>query len=282
MIPTEIELHISEYKDILRDDPGAEEYLREKVSFAGRYAFIELDGGESESESLSDITIDKLYASARHISHERASSYFMQYRTISELPASKVRNILEVGPGRGRLTALLTQSGYVVKTADVDKNTNPDVVAALPNLPFDDGEFDLTCAFQVLQHLPYPDSLKAIVELARCSNRFILLSFPDQTRSIYLKGQLRLPWGRLRRFAFKFGMFTRLPGRAVDRDTYPMGNDSHEFRAHRWELSRKSYSRSNLLSDIDKLGIRVIDSFHNPDFPFHYFVLAEKRESANS
>lgn len=248
------------------------------------WAIIKLDGGENETRSLSDKTRDHLYERARAVSPERSSSYLLQHATICQLPASEVRKVLEVGPGRGVLTALLSLSGYSVKTADVAGHTNPtapDILASLPNLPFSDGEFDLTCAFQVLQHLPYSESLEAVNELARCSNRYILLSYPYQTRGFYLKGRLQLPWGKLSRFKFAFRMFKRLPGRAIDRDTAPANTESQMFRAHRWELNRKSYPEGRLMADLEQLNIRVLKSFHNPEFPFHFFVLAEKRTSLN-
>jgi hypothetical protein len=38
---------------------------------------------------------------------------------------------------------------------------------------------------------------------------------------------------------------------------------------------------SRLVRDLNELDIHVIDSFHNPEFPFHFFVLAEKRGTSN-
>jgi SAM-dependent methyltransferase len=285
MTPVFAELIVSAFNDIVRNDPDAEAYLRDTTIFTGKWAIVKLDGGENESKALSSRTIDQLYAIARNIPADRASSHLLQHSTICDLPASKVRNILEVGPGRGVLTALLKISGYKVKTVDVDGNSNPtapDVIASLPVLPFEDGEFDLTCAFQVLQHLSYSDSLAAVQELARCSRKYILLSYPYQTRALYLNGRVRLPWGRLRRFQFDFRLFKRLPGRSTDRDTNSDHTGSQNFRAHRWELNRKSFPESKLLADLNELGLQIINSFHNPEFPFHFFVLAEKHDGSIS
>jgi SAM-dependent methyltransferase len=46
------------------------------------------------------------------------------------------------------------------------------------NLPFADGEFDLACAIEVLEHVPDPEH--TVSEMARCASRHLLVSVPRE------------------------------------------------------------------------------------------------------
>jgi len=46
------------------------------------------------------------------------------------------------------------------------------------NLPFADGEFDLACAIEVLEHVPNPEH--TVGEMARCAARHLLVSVPHE------------------------------------------------------------------------------------------------------
>ncbi len=46
------------------------------------------------------------------------------------------------------------------------------------NLPFADGEFDLACAIEVLEHVPDPEH--TVSEMARCAERHLLVSVPRE------------------------------------------------------------------------------------------------------
>jgi len=71
------------------------------------------------------------------------------------LESEGLKSILEIGPGPGLLTALLRQFQFQVTTVDIAMDILPDVVGSLSEMPFRDGAFDATCAFQVLEHLPF-------------------------------------------------------------------------------------------------------------------------------
>jgi 2-polyprenyl-3-methyl-5-hydroxy-6-metoxy-1,4-benzoquinol methylase len=46
------------------------------------------------------------------------------------------------------------------------------------NLPFADGEFDLACAIEVLEHVPDPEH--TVSEMARCASSHLLVSVPRE------------------------------------------------------------------------------------------------------
>jgi 2-polyprenyl-3-methyl-5-hydroxy-6-metoxy-1,4-benzoquinol methylase len=51
-------------------------------------------------------------------------------------------------------------------------------VAGAERLPFAAGEFDLVCAVELLEHLPYPEH--SLSEMVRCAKRHVLLSVPRE------------------------------------------------------------------------------------------------------
>src|SRR3546814_5404444 len=69
--------------------------------------------------------------------------------------------------------------GVPVETLDIDPELKPDHVASVTELPFADGEFDVVCAFQMLEHVPYDVSLAAFAEMSRVANRAVIISLPN-------------------------------------------------------------------------------------------------------
>ncbi len=117
-----------------------------------------------------------LWSGARVIPPER----FNTWPLVSELAAGADK-LLEVAPGlRPRLPLDRTQF-LDVSMAAVDKlqaqgaHAQPGLISALP---FADGEFDLVCAFDIVEHVQ--DDQRAFAELARVckSGAVLLLSVP--------------------------------------------------------------------------------------------------------
>ena len=114
-------------------------------------------------------------------------------RTLDELfgraaPAS----VLDVGCGEGVLThrwAELLEDRRVVGIdledpklrAEWEQRTRPNldfVVQEATSLPFRDGEFDLACATEVLEHVPEPEA--TVAEMARVASGHLLVSVPRE------------------------------------------------------------------------------------------------------
>jgi ubiquinone/menaquinone biosynthesis C-methylase UbiE len=102
-------------------------------------------------------------------------SYHYQIKTIIK---TKPKKVLEIGKGNGLVSDYLKKSKIKVTTCDFDKRLKPDVVADIRKIPFKDKKFDLVYACQVLEHLPWSESLKAIKELKRVSKKYVLISLP--------------------------------------------------------------------------------------------------------
>lgn len=96
-------------------------------------------------------------------------------------------SVLDVGCFEATLRDLVTSSRYT----GIDIAGAPDVrldLEGITRLPFDDGAFRCVLCIEVLEHI---DNLHAIFdELARVSNRYIIVSLPNCWR------EARLPIGR--------------------------------------------------------------------------------------
>jgi ubiquinone/menaquinone biosynthesis C-methylase UbiE len=114
-------------------------------------------------------------------------------RTLAELfRAAAPSSLLDVGCGEGVLTHKWAQSisGRVVGIdledpaiqAEWAKRQAPNLeyrVMKAENLPFADGEFDLACAIEVLEHVPDPEH--TVAEMARVARGgHVLVSVPRE------------------------------------------------------------------------------------------------------
>jgi SAM-dependent methyltransferase len=108
-------------------------------------------------------------------------------QAISEVDASAIRQVLDVGCGEGTLTAHLSSllpkahirgidvSGTGVQIAHQSYG-GPSVSFACLPVQDDAGQYDLVSAFEVLEHIE--DWLPFVTEMAQRSRRYLLLSFP--------------------------------------------------------------------------------------------------------
>jgi 2-polyprenyl-3-methyl-5-hydroxy-6-metoxy-1,4-benzoquinol methylase len=113
-------------------------------------------------------------------------------RSLGELfERAAPRSVLDVGCGEGVLTHRWAQAldGRVVGIdledptiqAEWESRLAPNLeyrVMKAENLPFADGEFDLACAIEVLEHVPDPDH--TVGEMARVSSGHLLVSVPRE------------------------------------------------------------------------------------------------------
>ena len=93
------------------------------------------------------------------------------------LNAPKRRSLLDVGAGDGRLAAAWADAGWIVRACEpeasmraVSRRRHPQVdtvSGALPDLPFEDGAFDVVVANFVLNHVASPR--RSAAELRRVS-----------------------------------------------------------------------------------------------------------------
>jgi ubiquinone/menaquinone biosynthesis C-methylase UbiE len=105
-------------------------------------------------------------------------------------PRGPVESLLDVGCGDGFFCSWIQESKVLRRIAGTDISSTRVERAAervpagefrvgqLPELPFRDQEFDVVTLIEVLEHLPEP--IKALHELRRIGNRYVIITVPDR------------------------------------------------------------------------------------------------------
>ncbi|MEK7098909.1 MAG: class I SAM-dependent methyltransferase [Patescibacteria group bacterium] len=192
--------------------------------------------------------------------------YFHQIRAVrSELRENggdlDKFSVLEIGPSHGLVTGYLRKFGVKVTTLDIKPEYTPDVVGDVCELPFADDSFSMAIACEVLEHMPFTDSLKALRELRRVVKRTIFISVPDARRTL-LQMRLKLPFCR------EISLTIRVP--TLQRQIVTVA------RAHNWEIGKRGYPPSYVRSSIRRAGFRILREGSLPDTPRNYYFLLEK------
>ena len=197
--------------------------------------------------------------------HYKFKSYMDKGRWISvwhqlnEVIKLDPETVLEVGPGPGLFKNVASNFGIHVETIDLDPELKPDHVGSVTALPFDDAAFDVTCAFQMLEHLPYSVSLDAFRELVRVSKKAVIISLPD-AESVF-RWQVWIP---------KLAAFDRL--------IPPVGGKpkEHVFDGeHYWEINKVSYMLDKVIQDFEKIA-NLESTYRVMENPYHRFFIFKK------
>jgi SAM-dependent methyltransferase len=139
------------------------------------------------------------YALGEYDDFKRWTSYWHQIQTIRRC---RPRRVLEIGVGSGVLSWYMRQKLKLdVTTVDIDPALQPDIVSDLRELRsrVAPGSFDLVCAFQVLEHLPFHQFEPALAELAAASRDHVVITLPNNGRTFQLRvdvWRLQLAFGR--------------------------------------------------------------------------------------
>ena len=90
---------------------------------------------------------------------------------------SKIDSILEIGSGPGSVLSVFREAGYSLKGIDItDTSFAPDLAPQLydgKNMPFENGQFDVSLMLTMLHHTPKPDEI--LLEAKRVSKRLIIV-----------------------------------------------------------------------------------------------------------
>ncbi len=201
------------------------------------------------------------YEFSRYMRKKRWASIWHQIDEVLQLQPS---TILEVGPGPGLFKAVMRHYGVSIETVDIDPELNPDYIASVLDLPFSSASYDCVCCFQMLEHLPYEDSLRAFGELARVARRYIIVSVPD-AKKVYAQ-VLTLP--SIGRFVLHIPQ-PRLRPR------------THKFKGeHYWEVNKRDYPLARILDDFlaQMEGGILLRSYRVEENPYHRFMVFAKEQ----
>lgn len=197
--------------------------------------------------------------------HYEFEKYYKKWRwpsvwhQVNELSKFGAVSILEIGPGKGLLKAIADCFGMVVTTADIDDSLEPDIVCDARSLAFDDQHFEVACAFQMLEHVPYADSLIMLRELLRVSSKGVVISLPD-AKTLWTF-RIHLP---------------KIGGKYFHIQRPWFGPKELTFNGeHYWEVNTKNYELPRILSDFRSFGYPV-SSYRVPENPYHRFFVITK------
>ena len=222
--------------------------------------------------ALDQMTSAKTINKGKFLSPAHSESYLLQMQTIKALKG--VETILEVGPGEGYAARNLRDVGYGYDTLDFEDAHQPTIKADFRSLDPNsiDKRYDLTCAFQVLEHFPYGDFTRLLKTLCVLSTNYVFISLPFSCKGFSLKLNLQNGQQRRRIKQFDFYVPTNLPNRRY-REEYMR---EFPWAVHFWEIGRKGYPLKKVVRDIESCGLDVERRFHSPN-SFHYFILCRKR-----
>ena len=189
-----------------------------------------------------------------YMSKRRWASFWHQ---VDEVYRHSPNTVLEVGPGPGLFKAVAAAFGLNVETLDIDPEIEPDHVASVFELPFENNSYDVVCAFQMLEHLPYEDSLRAFSEMCRVSSKAVVISLPDAAG--HWPFVLGLPGGREIAWPIPTPRFWKLPN---------FFNGEHH-----WELNKRGFGLQKVIEDFSKQGFGLERTFLVDRNPYHRFLV---------
>jgi len=197
------------------------------------------------------------YEFSRYVNKQRWASMWHQ---LAEVLALKPNRVLEIGPGPGLFKMTALAFGVRVETMDLDPDLNPDYVASVLAMPFKDGEFDVVCSFQMLEHLPYPQSLQAFKEMARVAGKGLVISLPEA----------QIPWS-VSFFLPKLGnVHFSIPR---PRLRLPI----HKFDGeHYWEINKRGYELKKIVKDFSVSGWSLTQTYRVTGNLYHRFFIYKK------
>jgi len=196
----------------------------------------------------------KHYNFHKYCDEERFVSYWHQLKEILKVVP---HSVLEIGVGDKVLESYIknnTNIEYVC--VDIAGDLSPDVVASVIKLPFRDDSFDVVCAFEVLEHLPFEKFVIALQEIRRVARKNVIISLPHWGR--HFSFQIRLPYFKKIIWQYKFNF-------------WPI---KHVFKGeHYWEIGKDGYGLKKIKNAIITAGLEVKEDYVAFNSPYHHFFI---------
>jgi hypothetical protein len=195
--------------------------------------------------------VDRIaYDFHRYSSSGRFVCYYHQLRCLLDRQPTSV---LEAGPGDGVVGDYLRRNTAVAyRSLDVAEDLHPDLLGSVLAIPLPDRSVDITCAFEVLEHLPFEKFEPALRELTRVARTHVIISLPH--------------YGPAFKFALKLPL---LPAISLAwKIPHPL---RHDFDGqHYWEIGKRGYPPRRIRSALQQIGT-VEEEFIPYEGQYHHF-----------
>jgi predicted SAM-dependent methyltransferase len=198
------------------------------------------------------------YSFVKYMSKSRWNSVWHQ---LDEIILANPKNVLEIGPGPGILKSAGAVFGLNIETLDIDPALRPDHVASVTAMPFAPSSFDVVCAFQMLEHLPFDQSLTAFREMVRVARLRVIISLPDSC-----------PLWRYSIYIPRFGdrQFS------IEKPNYKPRH--HEFDGqHYWEINKIGFSLDKVIQLLSEFAT-LLKTYRVREMPYHRFFVFDCME----
>lgn len=195
------------------------------------------------------------YSFEQYCYPDRWASYYYQVREVLNL---EPKSVLEIGVGDGFLgNYIKSNTDMSYKSLDSNKEMSPDILASADNIPTSDNSFDLVCAFEVLEHLPFEMFEQSLLEMKRVSKKYIIISLPYFGPPV--KFLIKLPFLREIKMYFKIPFYKK-----------------HIFNGeHCWEMGKKGFSVKKIRNVIKK-HFKIEKEFTPFENQYHHFYVLLK------
>lgn len=198
--------------------------------------------------------MSKVYRFYQYDYQERWISYWHQ---IDEVLKLQPKMVLEIGIGNKMVSDYLKKQGLEVKTLDINKDLKPDFIASVISMPLANDSFDVILCAEILEHLPFKDFEKALLELERVGKRYIVLSLPHFGPP--LKLSFKIPFLKQVKLSWK------IPYHPQHKSESP----------HCWEIGKKGYSAKKIRNILKKY-FKIKKEFIPFENQYHHFYILEK------
>lgn len=210
----------------------------------------------SEVAELKQVSSDH-YSFGDYVKLHRWISYYTQLQLLLE---QQPHSVLEIGPGisitRQSLMTFIPDVDY--KTVDVAEDLHPDILGSIDSLPVADSAYDVVCAFEVLEHLPYEKFIPSLLEMSRVAKKAVIISVPHA--GPWIRAELSLSFLFQFRKLFKF-----------------QSGKEHQFDGeHYWEVGKKGFSPNKIRGDIRKHFILKKEFVQFQNHVHRFYVLERK------
>lgn len=204
--------------------------------------------------------------------HRKQEWESLYHQVAVPVALNDVQTVLEFGPGRGLLGAMLKHYGLNYASSDVvDMGAKPDFNYPIMDFPLGN-KYDLVCAFQTLEHNPPEHLLPHLKKMTDLSNKYVFVSLPYSGRWASFRFNLGLPG--LRKNIERAFTWYRLKPPVRPLEQYRVSKTPY---SHHWvEIGDTGYKKEDLRTMAKTIGLKVAKEFHSNSYPYHYFVLFEK------